>query len=58
MLNQLKPFYHKCIRVWHVMKKPTKKEFSTIAKVAAVGIAIVGLVGFLISIAMDILVLT
>ncbi|MEK6875242.1 MAG: protein translocase SEC61 complex subunit gamma [Nanoarchaeota archaeon] len=49
-LNNLKEFTKKCIRVWHVLKKPTRKEFEMIAKVSAVGIAIIGALGFLVSI--------
>ncbi|MFA5953881.1 MAG: protein translocase SEC61 complex subunit gamma [Candidatus Pacearchaeota archaeon] len=50
--NKLKSFFNKCKRVWIVMKKPTKQEFSLTAKVTAIGIAILGVVGFLISIIM------
>ena len=35
------------------MKKPTKVEFQTIAKVSAIGILIIGIVGFLISLIMQ-----
>jgi len=44
-----KTFYHKCVRVWHVMRKPTRKEFEQVAKVSALGILIIGVIGFLIS---------
>jgi len=47
-----KSFFLKCKRVWHVLKKPTKKEFETIAKVSALGILALGILGFLISIIM------
>ncbi|MCK4553148.1 protein translocase SEC61 complex subunit gamma [Candidatus Pacearchaeota archaeon] len=47
-----KSFFLKCKRVWHVLKKPTKKEFETIAKVSALGILALGVIGFLISIIM------
>jgi protein transport protein SEC61 subunit gamma and related proteins len=49
-LNNLKEFYQKCKRVWLVMKRPTKKEFNLISKVTAIGILIIGFVGFIISI--------
>ncbi len=51
-----KSFFIKCKRVWHILKKPSRKEFETIAKVSAIGIAIIGLLGFLISILMKFLV--
>ncbi|MFH1325693.1 MAG: protein translocase SEC61 complex subunit gamma [archaeon] len=44
-----KSFYLKCKRVWLVLKKPTRKEFEVVAKVSAIGILIVGFVGFVIS---------
>lgn len=37
-----------------VLKKPTKVEFEKVAKVSAVGILIIGALGFLISIIMNI----
>lgn len=45
-------FIIKCRRVWHVIKKPTKKEFSMIAKVSAMGILAFGVIGYLISLVM------
>ncbi|MCK5043501.1 protein translocase SEC61 complex subunit gamma [Candidatus Pacearchaeota archaeon] len=50
--NSTKAFFVKCKRVWHVLKKPTKKEFETIAKVSAIGVGILGILGFLISMVM------
>ena len=47
-----KSFFLKCKRVWFVLRKPTKKEYLTVAKVSAIGIAILGGLGFLISIFM------
>ncbi len=35
-----------------VLKKPSKKEFATVAKVSAIGILILGFLGFLISVMM------
>ena len=52
IFESLKSFIGKCKRVWLVLKKPTKDEFLKVAKVSAVGIAIIGLLGFLISIIM------
>ena len=50
--NSTKTFYAKCKRVWMVLKKPSKQEFEQIAKVSAIGIGILGVFGFLISIIM------
>ncbi|MDO8622975.1 MAG: protein translocase SEC61 complex subunit gamma [archaeon] len=51
-----KSFYEKCVRVWHIMKKPTKQEFQNVSKVSAIGILIIGLMGFLISLSMKLFV--
>ncbi|MAG78911.1 protein translocase SEC61 complex subunit gamma [Candidatus Pacearchaeota archaeon] len=47
--NKTKSFFIKSRRVWLTLKKPTRKEFETITKVSAMGIIILGLLGFLIS---------
>ena len=49
-----KSFFIKCRRVWHTLKKPSKKEFEQIAKVSAIGIIILGLLGFIISMIMKV----
>jgi len=38
------------MRVWVVLKKPSKKEFEQVAKISAIGILILGVVGFLVSV--------
>ena len=50
--GKIKAFIEKSKRVWLVLKKPTKKEFESVAKVSAVGIVLLGFLGFLISITM------
>jgi len=50
MLVKLKAFFEKSKRVWLVLKKPSRKEFEMVAKVSAIGILILGALGFLISI--------
>jgi protein transport protein SEC61 subunit gamma-like protein len=54
LINSLKSFVEKCKRVWMIMKKPTRQEFLQVAKVSAVGILIIGILGFVISIIMNI----
>jgi protein transport protein SEC61 subunit gamma-like protein len=54
IFTSTKSFVLKCRRVWSVLKKPSKKEFETISKVSVVGILILGVLGFLISIIMKI----
>lgn len=49
-MEKIGTFYHKCVRVWKTLKRPTKKEFEMTAKVSAIGILILGAIGFTISI--------
>ena len=42
--------YHKYLRVWRLLKKPSMTEFKTISKVTAIGLLIIGALGFAISI--------
>ncbi len=50
LLESLKAFAVKSKRVWLIMKKPTRKEFELVSKISAVGILLLGVIGFLISI--------
>lgn len=36
-------------RVWRLLKRPSKQEYWTIAKVSAIGLLVVGAFGFVIS---------
>jgi len=40
----------RCIRILHISRKPRPDEYSKVAKVTAAGIAILGIVGFVIHI--------
>ncbi len=51
-MGKIKDFIKKCKRVWLVLKKPTKQEFQGTAKISAIGIGIIGLLGFLIGLIM------
>jgi len=44
-----KSFLTKCRRVWQILKKPDMEQYKTTAKVAALGLLAIGLIGFLIS---------
>ncbi len=48
----LKSFSRQCIRVWRLLKRPDKEEFIVISKVSAIGLGLVGLIGFLIALVM------
>ncbi len=51
-MSKANDFFLKCKRVWLVLKKPTKKEVEQVAKVSAIGILVLGAVGFIISLIM------
>ncbi|MEM4625481.1 MAG: protein translocase SEC61 complex subunit gamma, partial [Candidatus Pacearchaeota archaeon] len=35
-------FFNQCVRVWKVLRKPTREEFVSVVKISAIGIAAVG----------------
>lgn len=47
--TKLRSWLRECWRVLKVTKKPGTEEFQTIVKVAGLGIAVIGLIGFVIS---------
>lgn len=47
--ERIKSEFFRYSRVWNLLKKPTMKEFKTIASISALGILIIGAIGFLIS---------
>ena len=53
MLENLKSFFSQSVRVWHLLKRPSREEFNSIAKVSAIGLGLIGLMGFLIAILMQ-----
>ena len=55
LIDDLKAFATKSKRVWLVLKKPSRKEFEMVAKVSAIGVVILGLIGFLIAILVKLL---
>ena len=52
-MSRLRAFYEKSKRVWLVLKKPSKKEYQMVAKISAIGIVVLGILGFLVSIIMQ-----
>jgi len=48
-MKKLKSFVTQSRRVWRILRKPTSEEFKLISKVSAIGILVLGLVGFIIS---------
>ncbi|MHC1593247.1 MAG: protein translocase SEC61 complex subunit gamma [Methermicoccaceae archaeon] len=49
------PKIHEYIRVLKFARKPTKEEFYAISKVAAVGIVVIGIIGFVIYLLLTVL---
>lgn len=43
-------FIKQCQRVLHVAKKPDRTEYINVAKITGIGIIIIGVMGFIISI--------
>jgi protein transport protein SEC61 subunit gamma-like protein len=50
LMTKLKNFIYQCKIVLRVTKKPTKQEFYTVVKVSAMGIVIIGAIGFIIQV--------
>ena len=50
--EKLSSFFQQCVRVWHLLRKPSMEEFKNISKISAIGLGAIGLLGFLITIAM------
>ena len=47
---KLKTFLKECKRVLKITKKPTNEEFKMIVKICAIGMAVIGILGFVITI--------
>lgn len=47
-VSKTKKFVKECARVLKVTKKPSNMEFKTIVKVSALGMLIIGFMGFLV----------
>ena len=45
--TKAKRFIVQCMRVLRITKKPDKQEFRTLVKISGLGIAAIGLIGFL-----------
>ena len=47
--QKIKKFYGECVRVLTVTKKPDSAEYKTVVKVSGLGIVIIGLIGFIVT---------
>lgn len=52
---KVKKFIKETVRVLRITKKPDKSEYSSLVKVTGIGIAIIGLIGFVIFITKQLL---
>ncbi len=48
-------FIKQCKRVLQVSKKPDREEYFNVSKITAIGIVVIGLIGFIISIGAQLL---
>ena len=48
IMEKIKSFVIQSKRVWHLLRKPTSEEFKTVAKVSAIGLLVLGAIGFVI----------
>ena len=48
-MGKIKSFLLQSKRVWQILKKPSAEEFKGIAKVSAIGILLIGAIGFVIA---------
>ena len=46
---KIKRYITECVRVIRVTKKPTSQEFRTVVKVTALGMVLIGFIGFAIA---------
>jgi protein transport protein SEC61 subunit gamma-like protein len=53
-MDRLRQFFVECARVIKVTKKPTMQEFKAVVKVSALGMALIGLIGFVVQIIKEI----
>ncbi len=56
MISKIKEFLEKCKRVLNVAKKPSKEELKQVAKISALGILAIGLIGFIIGLIFTLLI--
>jgi len=55
ILSSIQSFVLQCSRVWRIMRKPTSEEFKSISRVSAIGLLVIGLIGFLVAIVVNVL---
>jgi protein transport protein SEC61 subunit gamma-like protein len=51
--EKLASLFQQCVRVWHLLRKPSSEEFKTVSKISAIGLGLIGLLGFIITLIMN-----
>ncbi|HLC88879.1 MAG TPA: protein translocase SEC61 complex subunit gamma [Candidatus Nanoarchaeia archaeon] len=54
--SRLKRYWKETVRVIRITKKPNKEEYKNVVKVTALGIAIIGVIGFIIFLMVQLLI--
>ena len=55
MANKIKNFFESAKRIILISKKPSKKEYWTMAKIVGIGMIVIGVIGFIVRIIMNII---
>lgn len=55
MANKLKEFFESSKRILLIAKKPGKKEYWTMAKIVGIGMIVIGVIGFIVRIIMNLI---
>jgi len=49
LMQKIKSFLIQSKRTWSLLKKPSTEEFKEVAKISALGLLIIGFIGFVIA---------
>lgn len=55
MANKIKEFFESAKRIILIAKKPGKKEYLAMAKVVGLGMIIIGIIGFIVRLLMNLI---
>jgi len=54
LMMRLSAQFQQYKRVWRLLKRPTMQEFKMIAKVSALGLLVIGAIGFIVALIMKV----
>jgi len=55
MVNKLKEFFESSKRILLIAKKPSNKEYWTMAKIVGLGMIVIGVIGFIVRLIMNLI---